>query len=73
MNVSKINGLLGQVRIRLESLDPNAAEEGIEHMSPGSSKSIKGANDRVGFLMSKLTTGRNKANKVRATGTSKSR
>lgn len=71
MNIVKINDLLGQVRVKLESLDPNVTEEGLQHMSSVDPKSIPTANSRVKDLIGKLTSGRSKANEVRATGSKK--
>lgn len=71
MDISRVNDLLGQVRIKLESLDP--ANEGIETMSAANGSSVSAANGRLAHLMAKLTTGRSDKNKVRATGTSKRR
>jgi len=71
MDISRVNDLLGQVRVKLESLDPANTEEGIETMSPASGGSVSAANGRLAHLMAKLTTGRSDKNKVRATGSSK--
>jgi hypothetical protein len=71
MNISKVNDLLGQVRVRLESLDPNNQEENIHQMTSADPKSIGAANSKLTHLMAKLTAGRSKSTKVRATGTSK--
>jgi hypothetical protein len=71
MDISRVNDLLGQVRIKLESLDPENTEEGIETMSPASGGSVSAANGRLAHLMAKLTTGRSDKNKVKATGAGK--
>jgi hypothetical protein len=71
MDISRVNDLLGQVRIKLESLDPTQADEGIETMSADSAGSVGVANGKLAHLMAKLTTGRSGTNRVRATGTSK--
>lgn len=71
MDISKVNDLLGQVRLRLESLDPARADEGIETMSPDTPGSVSAANGKLASLMAKLTANRSDKNKVRATGTSK--
>ena len=71
MNISKVNDLLGQVRVKLESLDCGATEEGIQEMPVGGGKSISAANGRLNHLMGKLTANRGKANKVVSTGSKK--
>jgi hypothetical protein len=71
MDISRVNDLLGQVRLKLESLDPANTEEGIETMSPSSGGSVSTANAKLAHLMAKLTTGRSDKNKVKATGASK--
>lgn len=71
MDISKVNGLLGQVRVRLESLDPSNTDEQIQTMNSVDPKSLGAANSKLTSLMAKLTAGRSKATKVRATGTSK--
>ena len=67
MNISKVNGLLEQIRVRLDS----STDEGIQQMTAADGKSIGAANKKLTGLMAKLTTGRSKSNKVHATGTSK--
>lgn len=73
MNISRVNDLLGQVRMRLESLDAESMDEGIQQMDADDPRSVPSANKRVAHLMSKLTTGRSKSNRVVATGTSRGR
>ena len=71
MNITKINDLLGQVRVKLESLDPNAQEEGMQTINGNAShgKAVSMANARVANLVSKAQAG-NKYH-PKATGTKK--
>jgi hypothetical protein len=71
MDISKVNDLLGQVRLKLESLEPGSAEEGIETMSTASGGSVSAANGRLAHLMAKLGANRSDANKVKAAGAGK--
>ena len=66
MDISKVNDLLGQVRVKLESLDPN--NEGIEVISNTSGGSVATANGKMANLIAKLAPG---DRKPKATGTSK--
>lgn len=66
MDISKVNDLLGQVRIKLESLDPN--NEGIEVIGNTSGGSVSTANGKLANLIAKLSPG---DRKPKATGTSK--
>ena len=68
MDISKVNDLLGQVRVKLESLDPNHAEEGMEVIGNTSGGSVSTANGKLASLISKLAPG---GHKVKATGTNK--
>lgn len=68
MDISKVNDLLGQVRVKLESLDPNHAEEGIEVIGNKSGGSVATANGKMASLIAKLAPG---DRKPKATGTSK--
>jgi hypothetical protein len=68
MDISKVNDLLGQVRVKLESLDPNAAEEGIEVIGNKSGGSVSKANGKMAHLIAKLAPG---GRAPKATGTSK--
>jgi hypothetical protein len=69
MNIAKVNENLNKVRLRLESLDPRNAEEGIETMSAGTNQGLPQAHARLANLMSKLTSGRSEKNRIKATGT----
>lgn len=66
MDISKVNDLLGQVRVKLESLDPN--NEGIEVIGNKSGGSVSTANGKMANLIAKLAPG---DRKPKATGTSK--
>lgn len=68
MDISRVNDLLGQVRIKLESLDPDHTEEGIEVIGSTSGGSVSAANGKLANLIAKLSPG---DNKPKATGTSK--
>lgn len=59
MNITKINDLLGQVRIKLESLDPNSQEEALVTINgnAGHGKAVSQANKRVAHLVSKAQAG----------------
>jgi len=63
MDISKVNDLLGQVRVKLESLDPN--NEGIEVIGNKSGGSVSTANGKMANLIAKL------ARKPKVTGTNK--
>jgi hypothetical protein len=69
LNITKINDLLGQVRVKLESLDPNVQDENIKVATSADPKALPTAHKRTADLLSKLTKGRSKANQVRAYGT----
>lgn len=66
MDISKVNDLLGQVRVKLESLDPN--NEGIEVINAATPGSVSTANGKMANLIAKLAPG---GRKPKATGTSK--
>ena len=68
MNINKVNENLNEIRLRLESLDPANAEEGIETMSAGTNQGIGQANARLANLIAKLAPG---GREPKATGTSK--
>jgi hypothetical protein len=70
MDISKVNDLLGQVRVRLESLDPNNTDENIQTMNSVDPKSLSTANSKLANLISKLSPG---GRKPRATGSGKRR
>lgn len=59
MNITKINDLLGQVRVKLESLDPDSQEEGLQTMNGNAShgKAVSMANARVAHLVAKAQAG----------------
>lgn len=59
MNITKINDLLGQVRVKLESLDPAAQEEGMQTINGNAShgKAVSMANARVANLVAKAQKG----------------
>jgi len=64
MDISKVNGLLDKVRIKLESIGSAGIEENIEKTPASGDTSISAANGRLAHLMSKLTAGRSKKNKL---------
>lgn len=68
MDISKVNDLLGQVRVRLESLDPNNTDEQIQTMTSADPKSLSTANGKLANLIAKLSPG---GRKPKATGTRK--
>lgn len=59
MNIQKINDLLGQVRVKLESLDPQAQDEALVTINGNAShgKAVAMANSRVANLVSKAQAG----------------
>jgi hypothetical protein len=74
MDINRVNGLLGQVRVKLESLDPANLEEAELEMQVGAGYDTDGstvevAKKRLQHLLDKLSNGRSDSNRVRATGT----
>jgi len=75
MDINRVNGLLGQVRVKLESLDPANLEEMAElEMQVGAGYDTDGstvevAKKRLQTLLDKLSNGRSDSNRVQATGT----
>jgi hypothetical protein len=71
MNIGHINGLLGNVKVKLESLHPANRQQIAEAQKKPSEhdpKRMRAAKSRLEKLYSKLTTGRSDATKVKATG-----
>jgi hypothetical protein len=70
MDIQHINGILGTVKAKLESLDPAKRQiaEAQKKPSEHDSKRMKAAKSRLDRLYAKLTTGRDESNKVQATG-----
>lgn len=75
MDINRVNGLLGRVMVKLESLDPANLEEMAElEMQVGDNydtdgSSVEVAKKRLQSLLDKLSAGRSDSNRVRATGT----
>lgn len=75
MDINRVNGLLGQVKVKLESLDLANLEEMAElEMQVGDGYDTDGstvdvAKGRLQNLLDKLSKGRSDSNRVRATGT----
>ena len=75
MDINRVNNLLGQVRVKLESLDPANLEEMAElEMQVGDGYDTDGetvdiAKGRLQHLLDKLSANRSDSNRVRATGT----
>ena len=75
MDISRVNGLLSRVQVKLESLDPANLEEMAElEMQVGGGydtdgSSIAVAQKRLQSLLDKLSAGRSDSNRVKATGT----
>lgn len=67
MNLAKVNSILEEMKLRLESLHPNKIEE-MRANSVHSGKKMSAAKKRLAKLYQKLTAGRSEANKVVATG-----
>lgn len=70
MNIPHINGLLGNVKVKLEALDPAKRQiaEAQKKPSEHDPKRMRAAKSRLEKLYAKLTTGRDESNKVKATG-----
>ena len=77
MDINRVNNLLGQVRYKLESLDPSnldALDE--EDLEPTAGYDMDGkvlskAKQKLQNLFDKLSANRSDSNRVRATGTGK--
>jgi hypothetical protein len=75
MDINRVNNLLGQVRVKLESLDPaNLEMLGEEDLEPTAGYEMNGsalsaARKKLQDLMDKLSANRSDSNRVRATGT----
>ena len=75
MDINRVNNLLGQVRVKLESLDPANLEEMAElemqvangYDTDGSTAEV--AKKRLQNLLDKLGANRSDSNRIRATGT----
>jgi hypothetical protein len=75
MDIGRVNNLLDQVRVKLESLDPASLEESmgeIQNQLDGDSApddgSVGTAKKRLGHLLAKLGANRSDSNKVKAYG-----
>ena len=75
MDINRVNSLLGQVRVKLESLDPANLEEmaELEMQVPDGydmdDDVVATAKGRLQHLLDKLGANRSDSNRVRATGT----
>ena len=73
MDIGYLNGLLGQVRMKLESLDPQY--EDLEMQQPDLSDEdneearLSAAKARLNHLLAKLGANRSDSNRVKAYGT----
>ena len=73
MDIAYVNNLLGEVRERLEYLDPRV--EDVEMQQPDLSDSgnqearLSAAKKRLAHLLAKLAANRSDANRVRSYGT----
>lgn len=69
MNISHVNGLLDEVRVRLESLDEENLELQVGSGYENEPARLAAAKGRLDKLLAKLNANRSDANRVRAYGT----
>lgn len=75
MDIGYVNNLLGQVRVKLESLDPSMTEEDLEMQQADPSDSanddarLGSAKARLNHLLAKLGANRSDSNRVKSYGT----
>lgn len=69
MNIAHVNGLLNDVRLRLESLDEENLEMQVGPDYANRSDRITAAKKRMDGLLAKLGANRSESNRVRAYGT----
>lgn len=73
MDIGHVNNLLGEVKVRLEYLDPSVEDVEMQQMDPSDSENqgarMSAAKKRLAHLLAKLGANRSDANRVRATGT----
>ena len=73
MDIGYLNNLLGQVRVKLESLDPTVEELEMQQSDLSDSENDEGrlasARKRMDHLLAKLGANRSDSNRVKAHGT----
>jgi len=72
MDINKVNGLLGWVLVKLESLDPTNLEEMEMQVAANYDSdvsSVSAAKKRLQHLLDKLSANRSDSNRVKSTGT----
>jgi len=69
MDISRVNGLLDQVRVRLESLDEDTMELQVGADYENNPDRLAVAKGRLDHLMQKLRAGRENSNQIQAYGT----
>jgi len=73
MDIGYLNGLLGQVRVKLESLDPTLEDLEMQQMDLSDSECddarLGTAKARLNHLLAKLGANRSDSNRVKSYGT----